>query len=251
MPDEVFKLPQSSYEFIIKVIQAYGHAGDKVSLSVVAQMLGTDPTAVSRNVGFLVSVGILEGGRDKGPTEIGTQLGRALEFDREDDVSRIWRDVLAPNPLIQRILSAIRVRGGMDATTLQNQVVFTAGSKKSANAMRGGAALIEMMGRAQLIREADGKFVASNVTDRTSIPTEVDEEEEEPVLEQASPVARYVQHSLIAHGQSDVVVRIDVQVHVQATVDDLPSVGDRINEMLERIGKSSGDGEAADTNPET
>src|SRR5690349_14132319 len=145
MPDDIFKLPQSSYDTVCRIVQAYAQVGDKTSLGTVSKILGHDTTVISRNIAFLVSVGLLEGGRDKGPTQSGGRLGRALQFEERDDIAAAWREVLVGHPLIQRILSAIRVRGGMDATTLQTQIVYTAGVNKTSGSMTGGGAVIEMM----------------------------------------------------------------------------------------------------------
>lgn len=63
-----FKLPSSSLDEIFKVIQGYASFGKLASLSDISKNTGMHSTAISKNVGFLLSLGILEGGKNKGLT---------------------------------------------------------------------------------------------------------------------------------------------------------------------------------------
>ena len=76
--DSSFKLPSSSLDEVFKVVQGYANVGKKASLADISKNTGMHTTAISKNVGFLLSLGILEGGRDKATTEIGSKLGLAL-----------------------------------------------------------------------------------------------------------------------------------------------------------------------------
>jgi len=234
MVDDVFKLPQSSYETVCRIIQAYAQVGDKTSLATVSKILGHDTTVISRNVGFLVSVGLLAGGRDKGPTPPGIRLGRALEFHETEDIASVWREVLVGHTLIQRILSAIRVRGGMDASTLQGQIVYTAGVKKTPGAMTGGGAVLEMMKAANLIIERDGRFIVPSASDTGPVI----DTDDEPVDVPAEPAAVPVVQRVIETDATGVAVRVDIRVAVTASVDELPGVGVAIRELLNQLGQA-------------
>jgi hypothetical protein len=63
MPEEAaFRLPKSSYDELVKIVQAYGNAGQEaVNLDDVARVSAMDKTIISRNNAFLVSAGIIEG----------------------------------------------------------------------------------------------------------------------------------------------------------------------------------------------
>lgn len=76
---DIFKLPASSYEEILKLIQAYAGAKEGVALSLdqINQATGVPRTVVSKNNGFLVQVGLITEGNKKAATEIGRALGRA------------------------------------------------------------------------------------------------------------------------------------------------------------------------------
>lgn len=230
MADEVFKLPQSSYETICKVVMSYTHIGTKTSLGEVSKILGSDTTVVSRNIAFLVAVGVLEGGRDKGITALGSRLGRALEFGQDEEISRAWREILSEVPLIQRIISAIRVRGGMDAGTLQTQIVYTAGVSKTSGTMTGGAAIIEMLKSANLITERDGKFISSALTESVDSVDAVGSQEVSGGKKQTT--IHYVNN---VRSEPDVAVRVEVQIRLDATPEDLNVIGTQLRSMIAEL----------------
>jgi hypothetical protein len=236
VPDDVFKLPQSSYETVGKVIISYTHIERKTSLSEVSKIMGTDTTVISRNIAFLVAVGLLEGGRDKGITPAGARLGRALEFRQDEEIARTWREVLSDAPLVQRILSAIRVRGGMDAGTLQTQIVYTAGVSKTSGTTTGAAAVIEMLKASGLIVERDGKFIAP-------VTPEPSDDRAEPIVPASSPIAvdRSVPMFATSSASGDVSVRVDVQIRLDATPDDLEVIGRSLRVMINELREQDAD----------
>lgn len=237
MADDVFKLPQSSYDTVCKIIQAYGEIGEKTNLATISRMLGTDPTLISRNIGFLVAVGLLEGGRDKGPTAAGAKLGRALQFENVDDIRSAWREVLSGHPLIQRTLAAIRVRGGMEATALQTQIVYTAGVNKNSGTLRGGAAVLEMMKAANLVAERDGSIIAVQVPDAPPLAAEDDEDFASAQLISIPATDRVLE----VRRPSGLAISIELNVTIAVKPEELPTLGSRIKEMLDQL---EGNGEA-------
>ena len=76
----------SSYEELTKVIKAYGHFSEPQPLDEISKFIGLHPTLISKNVGFLTGVGILEGGARKVPTNYGRKLAHALEHIMPDDI---------------------------------------------------------------------------------------------------------------------------------------------------------------------
>ena len=59
---EIFKLPSSSYEELLKLIQAYANAkeGAALTLDQITQATGVPRTSVSKNNGFLVQTGLIQ-----------------------------------------------------------------------------------------------------------------------------------------------------------------------------------------------
>jgi hypothetical protein len=215
---------------------SYTQVGTKTSLGEIAKIMGSDPTTVSRNVSFLVAIGVIDGGRDKGITPLGARLGRAIEFGQDEQSSKAWREALADVPLVQRLLSAIRVRGGMDGQTLQTQIVYTAGVSKSSGAMTGGAAVVEMLRAAHLIIERDGKYIAPSTAE--SSPSSDIEVQELPV-EHTSVVERRV---VLSDNSDNLQLRVDVRINVTATPEELQNIGASLRQLVQEL-RAAGVGE--------
>ena len=113
---ENYKIPGSSYEEFVKIVKAYatGKVGVPMSLDAVAQTAGMDKTIVSRNNGFLVQLGLISDGNKKSPTQEGYDLGRAYSYKMDEQVIRTWRSIIESDEFLSRMLSAIRIRNGME-----------------------------------------------------------------------------------------------------------------------------------------
>jgi hypothetical protein len=160
MSDEKFKLPMSSYEELTKVIKAYGHFSEPQPLDEISKFIGLHPTLISKNVGFLTGVGILEGGARKVPTNYGRKLAHALEHIMPDDIRSLWRQIVFDNDFLNRLLAAIRIRSGMDQQTLEAHIAYSAGQPKKPQFMTGARTVIDILRAAELIKELDGKYIA-------------------------------------------------------------------------------------------
>ena len=160
MTEEAFRLPKSSYEELIKIIQAYGNSGQSATLDEVAQSGALEKTSISRNNAFLFSTGIIEGGKAKGITEIGLRLSRALQHNIADEISACWREIVAPNEFLQKMVTAVGIRGGMEDSALRSHIAYSAGEPRAGFVMAGAGAVIEILKVARLLREQDGKLTA-------------------------------------------------------------------------------------------
>jgi hypothetical protein len=219
MGDDEFRLPGSSYDELTKIIRGYGHYDADVPLSEIAQVVGMHPTVVSRNNAFLVSTGIVQGGQRKAMTPSGKSLARALDHNIPDEISRSWREVVSGNQFIQKLLAAVRIRRGMDPSTLQAHVAYSAGQKKSQAVMAGAAAVVEIMRAAGLLREQNGKLVvpdeASVATDSEAVVSEGIATTNVPRTSEAE--ARPTSHWTSAPSR----VNVTIQLQIQCTPDEL------------------------------
>ena len=128
---ESFKLPASSFEEILKIIQAYANEKEGVSLSLddISQSTGVPRTVVSANNGFFVQIGLITEGNKKSATDIGRSLGRAYISKIDDEIERIWKEVVAENDFLNRMISAVRIRNGMDRSSFLNHIIYSSGQK--------------------------------------------------------------------------------------------------------------------------
>lgn len=90
-----FNLPRSSYEEIQKILKGYSHAPENASLESMSKLTGLNPTVISGNNKFLSDIGLITGGMKKTATDLGKQLGRALDHNQTDDSRRYWKEAVA------------------------------------------------------------------------------------------------------------------------------------------------------------
>ena len=140
---ENFKLPGSSYEELIKIVKAYatGKVGAPMSLEVVAQTAKMDKTIVSRNNGFLVQLTLISEGNKKAPTQLGSDLGRAYSLNMNEEIIQIWQNAIETNEFLTRMLSAIKIRNGMERTEFVNHILYSSGSSTNNNTRTGASTI--------------------------------------------------------------------------------------------------------------
>jgi len=156
-----FKLPGSSYEELIKILKAYatGKVGTPMSLEMVAQIAKMDKTIVSRNNGFLVQLAFISEGNKKSLTQLGSDLGRAYNLNMSEQIVSIWRNVIETNEFLSRMLSALKIRNGMEKSEFVNHILYSSGSSTNNNTRTGANTIIEIYKVAKLVTEEDGKII--------------------------------------------------------------------------------------------
>jgi hypothetical protein len=238
MSDE-FKLPGSSFQEVGKIVQGYASLGKPSSLADVSKAIGMDTTIISRNAGFLVCIGILEAGRDKAPTSLGMSLGNALMHEQAEEVKRLLGEVVAGNEFLKSIVSAIRIRKGMDDSALRSHIAYSAGAKKGGGTTVGAGAVIEMLQTSGAISSEDGKYVvvsgatlasplSGEVKEREIVrqkitPTTVGSETTELIKASANSVT-------VPTGSSD--IKININIDVKCDSGDLDTLGKKLRQII-------------------
>jgi hypothetical protein len=230
MTEDIFRLPKSSYDELVKIVQAYGSSGEAASLDEVAQTAVMDRTIISRNNAFLVSVGIIGGGRAKGITEKGRQLSQALQYNVADDISTHWRDIVTSNEFLQKMVTAVNIRGGMEDSALKAHIAYSAGEGKSTFVMAGAGAVVQILKVSGLIKEQDGKYFAdvsakqgtSYVSLRGTLK-ETDKTEPPEIKSGAT-----LQTSNLG---------ISVQIQIQCTAADVSELAPKLRELLKELSR--------------
>lgn len=227
---EIFKLPTSSYEELIKLFQAYANTKDGVSVALdeISQATGIPKTIVSKNNGFLVQIGVITSeGNKKGVTETGRALGRAYISKIDYEVERIWKEIVSDVDFLNRMVSAVRIRNGMDRANLVNHIVYSSGVKDSKESRAGAGAIIEIFKSAGFFNEVDGKLTVKEETDFTS---------QEKVGQVLPPIASEFS---VSSGTNPVVSTtkngITINININCTADDLDMLGSKIQKFVEQI----------------
>jgi hypothetical protein len=227
MPEETFRLPKSSYEELVKIVQAYGNIGQEaVNLDEVAKTSAMDKTIISRNNAFLVSLGIIEGGRAKGITEKGKSLAYALQHNVPLEIAAHWRDLVASNEFLQKMVTAVSIRGGMEDTALQSHIAYSAGEPKRPDVMAGAGAVVQILKVAGLLKEQDDKLVAepSAIQGTASVRTIKEPEKPEP-MPTVSPVTVPQPSNL----------GVSIQIQIQCTAEQISELAPKLRALLKEL----------------
>ncbi|MCE9528680.1 MAG: hypothetical protein K8R36_21755 [Planctomycetales bacterium] len=249
MSDEKFKLPRSSYEEVVKIIKTYGQFDEPKSLDDVSKLVGMNPANISSNNAFLTQIEVIESGQKKLATAKGRDLARALEHEMPNEIRKSWRRVVSECPFLQNLVSAIKIRKGMDEGTLVSHIAYSAGEPKKAYVMTGARAVVDILRAAEVIMEIDGKFVVNraDVVDEGEIGMTHDVQVD--VLPRKGQPARTVVADIlpaqqIGDGSSAAfIIRVDVKVTCQFS--ELDELGSKLVNLLKTV-KEAGENPKTD-----
>ncbi len=224
---ESFKLPTASLEELIKIIQAYANEKEGASLSLydISQSTGIPRTSVSGNNGFLVQIGLITEGNKKSATETGRSLGRAYISKQDDEIERIWKEVVAENDFLNRMISAVRIRNGMDRSNFLNHIIYSSGQKDTKQNRTGAGAIIEIMKAVNILNETDGKLtiIETSETEKITNPTHV---VAQPATTETIP--NNFKFSLPTQTGNSIAININID----CSVADLDSLAEKLNNLL-------------------
>jgi hypothetical protein len=242
MAEETFRLPKSSYDELVKIIQAYGNSGQAVNLDEVARTAVMDTTIISRNNAFLMSVGIIEGGRAKGITGKGRPLAQALHYNVVEDIATQWREVVNANDFLQKMVTAVRIRGGMEESALQSHIAYSAGESKSPHVMAGAGAVVQILKVSGLVKEQDGKLIAGPPTTGVSF-IKLAADLKQP--EKTGPSAVVGVSAELVPQTSN--LGVSIQIQIQCTAAEIPDLAPKLRKMLKELSmKEDGKAEGQD-----
>lgn len=230
-----FKLPASSYEELVKIIKAYASAGKEgkaLSIETIVQTSGSNNTAISKNNGFLLEVGLITKGKAKAPTEMCKSLGRAYEYNNTEDSINIWKEIITNNDFLNRMISAIRIRNGMDRGSLINHIVYSSGMNGNPAIRAGAGAIIEILKYAGFVEEVDGKIIAKSL------------ESLSPELTQSNKTSELDCNPTTTHNREELKVPICVNrenykvilnINLDTNSDDLEGLADKVKKFIQNM----------------
>lgn len=175
---EIFKLPGSSYDEIIKIIKAYadGKIGTSVTLIDISHLTSIGTTTVSSNNGFLIELNLITTGNKKGPTELCIKLSSSLDHGIIDEIVSTLQTIVYGTEFLTKMLSAIKIRNGMNKDNLISHIMYSAGAKNTEKNRTGASAIIEILLKANLVEENDGviNLIKKDVNDNLTYPIQND-----------------------------------------------------------------------------
>lgn len=224
---ESFKLPASSFEEILKIIQAYANEKEGVSLSLddISQSTGVPRTVVSANNGFFVQIGLITEGNKKSATDIGRALGRAYISKIDEETERLWKEVFTENDFLNRMISAVRIRAGMDRGSFLNHIIYSSGQKDTKQNRAGAGAIIEIAKSVNILNETDGKLTIPETT-----IIEKNNNAQATIIKSVN--AENVTVSTPQTGNS-----IVININIDCSVSDLDNLAEKINNLLNGLSR--------------
>lgn len=229
MVEEKFRLPLSSYEQLARIIKAYGSMDRPASPDEVGKSAAMHSTIVSRNNAFLVIINVLERGQKKQLTERGRALALALDHNRADEIRRLWRDIVSENEFLQKLVTAVKIREGMETSTLQAHIAYSAGEPRRAEVMTGAAAIVDILKTAGLLAEQDGKLIAVS---EEMVPGGKEIAPESPAQKPTPTISKSAEaiSATLPQGMS-----IQIQVQIQCSADEIEGLAEKIQRFLDRL----------------
>lgn len=164
METEDFKLPASSLEEIEKIVHSYYKLNKPSSNDDVGKLAGLTKETVSRNNGFLVSVGVIKGGNKKEITDLGQKLGHALDHGEDDEVRKFWKEAIADSSFLGSQLTAVRIQKGISKEELPGKILYNSGATNNQYSKTGANAVTDLLEKTGLIIDEDGTFFVSKGT---------------------------------------------------------------------------------------
>ena len=233
-----FNLPHSHYEELTEVIKAYSHHSQPAGTDEVSRLVGLRPTVLKGNVGFLIAVDILEPGTMKALTPAGRKLAHALERDSPVDIRMWWRRIILHNGFLKDLLSAIKIRDGMDQQALESHIVDSAGYPETMGYLSNARTLIDILKAAELIVERNEEYILETVGlgQHDGLGPAVQRAADvgnAQTVEQEPPAVR----TRIAQPQTQAngVVQVSIQVNINCPPVDVEDLVERLRRMLGEI----------------
>ncbi|MEM9965677.1 MAG: hypothetical protein AAGC58_10065 [Asticcacaulis sp.] len=241
--NDKFKLPGSSVDEIFKIIQGYTSIGKSASLADISKSTGIHETIISRNAGFLVSIGVLEGGAKKAATETGQKLGLALMHNMPEEIELLLADIVGENEFFKSVLAAVRIRKGMDESSLKSHIAYSAGLSKTAGTTTGTGAVVDFLKRAGSLKLEEGKLVvgtsvarpvASTAPTMTALEISPSPDYREAISDQSK-----LDRGITIEANSSFAISIKVEVHCDAK--DLDDLGVKLRKVVDDFSRQSRD----------
>lgn len=228
MEKEIFKMPRSSYNEVCRIIRAYGNLNKPVSLNEISSATKSDRTIVSRNNGFLLSIGVIEGGNLKSITEKGKELAQALEHNIDEKIKAVWSEIILNNDFLNKMLLAVRIRDGMETSSLKAHIAYTAGLKKSVTVMTGAKTIVDVLINSGLVKEEDDRIIPEKFRKAKKVGNE--REEKVPISIIETPISKL---------SAPTGVTLHIEVRIDAKPGELESLGKKLKDLIKDLSNNS------------
>jgi hypothetical protein len=150
-----------------------------------------------------------------------------------EEISTHWRAIVSANDFMQKLVSAVKIRKGMEQSNLEAHVAYSAGQPKKPTVMTGAGSVVEILKVAGLVKEDEGKLV---VTSEASEPRgHLIELAGTTRRDQTPPVSQQRKNTTILSGLSDAKLGLTIQIQVQCSIDEVESLGPKLRSLIKEL----------------
>jgi len=175
----------------------------------------------------------LEGGKQKHATEIGRELGAALDHDQKGKIEATWKEIINKNDFLSKMISAVRIRKGMGVSDLESHIAYSSGESKASYVMTGARAVLDIFKASGLVEEKDDRIIPKEKVgvDVTRPP------EEKPPEDLGKPDVS---------GLGPRHVSLQIQVRIDAKPSELDGLAKKLKGFVDSL-KESGESQREET----
>ncbi|HJX89998.1 MAG TPA: hypothetical protein VJ372_05840, partial [Pyrinomonadaceae bacterium] len=141
---------------------------------------------------------------------------------------------------LQKVVAAVRIRKGMDESSLESHVAYSAGQPKTPAIATGAAAVVDILRAAELLKEEGGNLVAIAPEPITNV-----EEDKESLQQTQTPHGSSVRVSQLRSTWSTFPraegVSLNIDIRIQCTAEDIEELGPKIRKMISELNRPEAD----------
>lgn len=149
-----------------------------------------------------------------------------------EEIESILSDIVADDEFLKNVLAAVRIRKGMDESSLRAHIAYSAGQSKTGSTTTGTGAVVELLKRSGHLKNEDGKLVVvSPIVRQPSEPA---------VQEIAAPTPTPVK-SLTQTIETTSPFSISIKIEVRCEPQDLDDLGIKLRKVVDDFSRQTAD----------
>ena len=147
--------------------------------------------------------------------------------DVPEQIEESLGGIVAEDEFLQNVLAAVRIRKGMDESSLRAHIAYSAGQSKTGSTTTGTAAVVELLKRSGHLKLDDGKLIISSLAPRFPAT-------EPTVPDRAKPA---VTQSVTKAVDPTSPFAISIKIEVRCEPQDLEGLGTRLRKVVTDFSK--------------
>ena len=152
---------------------------------------------------------------------------------------------------LNKLITSIKIRNGMDEGTLQSHIAFSAGQPKKPAVMTGARTVMDILRASEMIREQDGKIILAKIEDDKESEKLKNTESDFPQATRHYSIVSSPQVSKLVnekHSSDNPHIKININVTVNCSTADLDSLGEKLNRIIKDVNRKVLEDEETDIN---